>query len=100
MGKNLGDDLAEGKPTLPIIRALQIAGPEQAALLREAITSGGRQHLEEVAEIIDSTDGIDYTLGLARGFAGQAKRAVSALPESLARNALTGMADFAVARSY
>jgi len=100
LGKNLGDDLAEGKPTLPVIRALELGTPESRALLREAIESGGREYIADVAAAIDSTDGIDYTISLAREYAQMAKQALTALPESKERAALEGMADFAVVRTY
>ena len=100
LGKNLGDDLAEGKPTLPVIRALELGTPESRALLREAIESGGREYIADVAAAIDSTDGIDYTISLAREYAQMAKQALTALPESKERAALEGMADLAVVRTY
>ncbi len=100
LGKNLGDDLAEGKPTLPVIRALAVGTPEQRALLREAIEQGGRERIAEVAAIIDSTGGIEYTVSLARRHAASAKQAVALLPESAQRASLEMMVDFAVARTY
>ena len=100
LGKNLGDDLAEGKPTLPVIRALAVGTPEQRALLREAIEQGGRERIAEVAAVIDSTGGIEYTISLARRHAASAKQAVALLPESAQRASLELMVDFAVARTY
>lgn len=100
LGKNLGDDLAEGKPTLPVIRALAVGTPEQRALLREAIVNGGRERIAEVAAVIDSTGGIEYTISLARRHAASAKQAVALLPESAQRASLEMMVDFAVARTY
>jgi octaprenyl-diphosphate synthase len=100
LGKNLGDDLAEGKPTLPVIRAMEIGTPEQQRLLREAIETGGREHIEAVAAAIESTGAIDYTAALARRYAQEAKQLVSVLPESAQRAALEKMADFAVVRTY
>ncbi len=100
LGKNLGDDLAEGKPTLPVIRALAVGTPEQRALLREAIEQGGRERIPEVAAVIDSTGGIEYTISLARRHAASAKQAVALLPESAQRASLEMMVDFAVARTY
>jgi octaprenyl-diphosphate synthase len=100
MGKNLGDDLAEGKPTLPLIRALQVGSPDQRRLLRTAIESGGREHISGVAAVIDSTDGIGYTAALAQEYVRKAKEAAAALPDSRQRDALTGLADFAVVRTY
>ncbi|MBP6809280.1 MAG: polyprenyl synthetase family protein [Chromatiaceae bacterium] len=100
LGKNLGDDLAEGKPTLPVIRALAVGTPEQRALLREAIVNGGRERIAEVVAVIDSTGGIEYTISLARRHAASAKQAVALLPESAQRASLEMMVDFAVARTY
>jgi octaprenyl-diphosphate synthase len=100
LGKNLGDDLAEGKPTLPVIRALAVGTPEQRALLREAIENGGRERIIEVAAVIDSTGGIEYTISLARRHAASAKQAVTLLPESAQRASLEMMVDFAIARTY
>jgi octaprenyl-diphosphate synthase len=100
LGKNIGDDLAEGKPTLPIIRAMTAGNAEQRELLRVAIEGGGREHIDAVARVIAETDSIDYTVQLARGHAETAKAAVSVLPESPARAALIGLADFAVSRTY
>ncbi len=100
LGKNLGDDLAEGKPTLPVIRALAVGTLEQRALLREAIEKGGRERIAEVAAVIDSTGGIEYTISLARRHAASAKQAVALLPESAQRASLEMMVDFAVARTY
>jgi octaprenyl-diphosphate synthase len=100
MGKNLGDDLAEGKPTLPVIRAMETGSAEQRRLLREAIQTGGREHIDAVAAAIESTGAIDYTSALARRYAQEAKKAVSVLPESAQRTALEKLADFAVVRTY
>ncbi|PLY15435.1 MAG: octaprenyl diphosphate synthase [Sedimenticola sp.] len=98
IGKNIGDDLAEGKPTLPIIRAMQTGTPEQKAALREAIEKGGREYIETVMSAIESTDAIEYTSRLAAEEANKAKQALSALPPSLYRDALAAIADFSVAR--
>jgi octaprenyl-diphosphate synthase len=100
LGKNLGDDLAEGKPTLPLIRAMEVGTSAQRALLREVIETGGRERIAEVAAAIDSTSAIDYTISLARRYAGDARVALSPLPESAARIALERLADFAVERTY
>jgi len=100
LGKNLGDDLAEGKPTLPLIRAMEVGTPQEQALLREAIQTGGRDRLADVAVVIDSTNGIQYTIELARRYAQQAQQAIAILPGSDQRNALEKMVDFAVARTY
>jgi octaprenyl-diphosphate synthase len=100
LGKNLGDDLAEGKPTLPIIRAIEAAPAEQRKLLREAIETGGRDRIQFVAGAIESTRAIEYTIALARRYAQTALDAVAALPESAPRTALEKLAEFAVIRTY
>jgi octaprenyl-diphosphate synthase len=66
IGKNIGDDLAEGKPTLPLIRAMQVGTPEVNALIREVIEEGGVDRVDEVIKAIQSTDAIEYTANLAR----------------------------------
>ena len=100
LGKNVGDDLDEGKPTLPIIRAMQVGTPEQRALLRDAIEHGGRDRIETVTAAIASTDAIDYTTQLAQSYAARAKDALKRLPASPANDALAMLAEFAVARTY
>jgi octaprenyl-diphosphate synthase len=98
IGKNLGDDLAEGKPTLPLIRAMQVGDAATAKLLREAIEQGGADMVAAVIKAIESTDGIAYTARLARDEAEAAKAALEALPPSAFRSALAALADFSVAR--
>ncbi|NCC26893.1 MAG: octaprenyl diphosphate synthase [Gammaproteobacteria bacterium] len=100
LGKNVGDDLDEGKPTLPVIRAMEVGTAEQKALLRKAIEEGGRKYMESVVEAIASTDAITYTTRLAEDYANKAKRALSALPPSSATDALATLADFAVDRKH
>ena len=100
LGKNVGDDLDEGKPTLPVIRAIDKGTPDQRQLLRTAIENGGRDRIDEVISAIASTDAITYTAQLARDYARQAKDALTPLAPSDAVDALAAMADFAVARSY
>lgn len=98
IGKNLGDDLAEGKPTLPLIRALQMGTPEQQTLIRQAIEHGGRELIEPIMQAIESTDAIQYTAHLAKIEAEKAKEALAALPSTAFRSALAALADFAVDR--
>jgi octaprenyl-diphosphate synthase len=99
-GKNLGDDLAEGKPTLPLIRALQQCEPQRAGLIREVIRSGGRERLEEIMATIESTGGLEYTARLAQTEADQALAALAALPETPYREALAALVRFAIARQH
>ena len=98
IGKNIGDDLAEGKPTLPLIRAMQVGTPEVSALIREVIEEGGVDRVDEVIKAIQSTDAIEYTANLAREEARLAKEALEALPASAYRDALAAVADFSVDR--
>ncbi|MCP5140936.1 MAG: octaprenyl diphosphate synthase [Zoogloeaceae bacterium] len=100
IGKNVGDDLAEGKPTLPLIYVMRNGAPEHAAVVRKAIEEGGREKIDEVIKAIESTDAIQYTTRLARQEADFAKAALADLPDSPYREALLALADFAVERSH
>jgi len=100
MGKRLGDDLEEGKPTLPVIHAMSVGTAEQRQMLREAIEHGGRERIDEVAAVIATTNAITYTAELARGYARLAQEALAVLAPSDATDALAALADFAVGRSY
>ena len=99
-GKNLGDDLAEGKPTLPLIYALRHCAPDQAQLIREVIKNGGREGIESVMHTIESSGGLEYTARLAQTEADQALVALAALPVSPYRDALAALVRFAVARQH
>jgi len=98
-GKNLGDDLAEGKPTLPLLHALRHGNDEQRALIRLAIEQGGLAQLGPIVEAIETTGGLDYAIGFAQRETTQALVALEALPESKHRNALAGLARFALDRT-
>ena len=100
MGKNVGDDLAEGKPTLPIIFALKHADPEQAQMLKQVIEHGDRDQLEQVVEVIQSTKAIDYTQQVALQEVELAKQHLECLPDSDYKMALLSLADFSVSRLY
>ena len=99
-GKNVGDDLAEGKPTLPLIHALRNGSEADRQLIRHAIEQGGVADIERITAIIESTGGLDYTARLARQEANLAIDALADLPASAQREALRGLADFAVNRTY
>lgn len=100
LGKNVGDDLAEGKPTMPFIHAMRESGSKARGILRQALAEEGLGKLEQVLEIIASTQAIEYTLDLARKVAGQAKSALEILPPSPEREALAFLADFSVERQF
>ena len=98
LGKNIGDDLAEGKPTLPLIHAMRHGTPEQARIIREAIEHGGLEYIEIVTRTIESTGALDYTSRLAEREAEQAIASLAPLADSSAKDALVGLAHFAVNR--
>lgn len=100
LGKNIGDDLAEGKPTLPLIHVLREGTPEQVAVVRSAIESGGLDRIDAVRAAIASTGAIEYTARSAQQEAEMAVQALEAIPESPFREALAGLARFAVSRTY
>ena len=98
-GKNLGDDLAEGKPTLPLIHALRHATPAQQALIRQVIEFGGLEYLDEITATSESTGGLTYTARLAEDEALRASAALEGLPGSPYKEALLSLARFAVIRN-
>ncbi len=100
LGKNVGDDLAEGKPTLPLIHAMRHGAPEQARIIREAIEQGGLEHIDLVTRTIESTGALDYTARLAAEEAERAIASLEPLPVSPVRDTLIGLARFAVNRRY
>jgi octaprenyl-diphosphate synthase len=99
-GKNVGDDLAEGKPTLPLIYAIKHGNAAEAALIRKAIEEGGLAELAHVIAAIQRTGALDYTRRQAEAEARAASAALTALPHSKYRESLLQLADFAVTRDY
>lgn len=100
IGKNVGDDLAEGKPTLPIIFALSKGNPEQTAHLSEVIKQGDRDQLESVIDIIQATGAVEFTEQVALAEAEQAKHKLADLEDSEYKTAMVALADFSVSRLY
>ncbi len=98
LGKHLGDDLAEGKPTLPVIYALQHGTDSQRCMIRQAIEHGGLDHLAEITRAVASLGGLAYTARLAEREADQALAALAPLPETAFKEGLSALAKFAVAR--
>jgi octaprenyl-diphosphate synthase len=99
-GKNLGDDLAEGKPTLPLIHALRLSEDKAVKqMIRGAIEQGGLDQLEVIVATIESTGALEYTRRLAQDEASQALTALHALPETPCKEGLAALARFAVERS-
>jgi octaprenyl-diphosphate synthase len=100
LGKNLGDDLAEGKPTLPLIIAMRQGSEAQRTLIREAIQHGGRDRLDAIRAAIESTGALEYTLALAQTEASLAEGALGAVPDSDFKDALASLSGFAVRRRF
>lgn len=100
LGKNIGDDLAEGKPTLPLIYIMQKGSEEERELVRRAIESDGITLLHQVSDIIQNSGAIDYTYEIARQEAQVAQEALEPLDESELKQALLSLADLAVNRSH
>jgi octaprenyl-diphosphate synthase len=98
IGKSLGDDLAEGKPTLPLIRAIAAGTPEQATLVRRTIVEGGRAEFPAVLEAIVATRALDYAREVAAREAEAARRAIAAFAPSEHRDSLLELASFSVTR--
>jgi octaprenyl-diphosphate synthase len=98
LGKNIGDDLAEGKATLPLIYAIERADPAQAASLRRAIETGGLDSLDNIVGAIRDSGAIENAHRCAQQYSDAAKAALSTIPKSTARDALQMLADYAVTR--
>lgn len=99
-GKHLGDDLAEGKPTLPLIYAIQHGSAEQAAVVRRAIEQGDVEQFAAVLEIIRSTGALDFTRRQALREAESAREAIASLPDSKYKQCLLELAEFAATRQF
>lgn len=101
MGKNIGDDLAEGKPTLPLIYAMEHGDDSQAELIRQCLTQEqlNQKTLSQVIEIVRGCGALEYTRKLASAEADQAMSAIAALPQNQYRDALEVMARFSVNRN-
>lgn len=98
LGKNTGDDLAEGKTTLPLIYALKHANPTDAALIRQAIEQNNRDNLPAILDTIAKTGAVTYTLNKAQEFAEKAIEHLEELPPSNYRDGLQNLAEFAIKR--
>jgi octaprenyl-diphosphate synthase len=100
IGKNLGDDLSEGKPTLPLLYAMHKSTPEHAAIVRKAIQLGGLENLDAVLAAVKATNASEYVLDLAKSESEEGCAAIAHLPDSIYKKALMDLATFAVERSY
>ena len=98
-GKNLGDDLSEGKPTLPLLRVLECGSPAQQALVRAAITEPGGADFDAIMRAIRETGALEYTASAARDEAAQAAKLLDSLKPSPSRQSLLELCAFAVERT-
>ena len=98
IGKSLGDDLAEGKPTLPLIRAMACGSAAQAATVRRAIIEGGRDDFAQVLEALRATGALEYARGVAEREAEAARRALQGVSASNYKDSLLELASFSVVR--
>lgn len=99
MGKNVGDDLAEGKPTLPLIQAMKLVTPVDAELISQAIRTGGLEHLEQILELVRRSGALDYTLARAQEESDLALAALADVPASPYRQALEDLTRLALSRN-
>lgn len=100
IGKNLGDDLSEGKPTLPLLYAMHKSMPADADTVRKAIQLGGLESLDAVLAAVKTTNASEYVLNLAKSESEEGCAAIAHLPDSVYKKALINLAAFAVNRSY
>ena len=100
MGKNVGDDLAEGKPTLPLIYAMQKGSIEQVTLIKSAIEKGGYDKIDQVQAIVQHTGALSYTEDMAQKQAQLAIDALACLPDSEYKTLLENIARLSVHRSH
>ena len=99
-GKNLGDDLAEGKPTLPLIYVMAHGSADEAAAVRAAIETGGIENFEAILAAVHNTGALDYARRVAQGEADAATAAMAAVPDSKYRQCLLQLPRFAVERNF
>ena len=98
MGKNAGNDLAEGKPTLPLIIARERCNESQRAMLDMAIRDGGIDDIEPILAVINETDALKSAMSIAHAHSADARQAISILPESPWRSALEQLTDYSINR--
>jgi octaprenyl-diphosphate synthase len=99
-GKNVGDDLAEGKPTLPLLFAMKHGTPEESGIIRAAILEGDASHFQQILSIVQRTGALDHAHRQAQAEADLARLSLDALPDSQYKTALLELSSFAVAREF
>lgn len=100
MGKNVGDDLAEGKPTLPLIYAMAHGSKSEAEMIKDAIEQGGLDQIDAITQTIQTTGALEYTQKVAREEADLAIAQLALIPDSDYKDALITLANFSVERSF
>ncbi|MES2822676.1 MAG: polyprenyl synthetase family protein [Pseudomonadota bacterium] len=100
LGKNVGADLAEGKPTLPLIHAMRSGTAAQAEIIANAIRNGDASQLAAILDIVHITGAMDYTLSCAREHVREAIAELQHLPDNIYTQAMHQVAEFALARTY
>ena len=100
IGKNLGDDIAEGKPTLPLLYAMRNGNEEQRQLIRNAIEQGGLEDLTAIMQAVKDTGALDYVREIAKQEAALACKAIAHLPKTVQYQSLIDLADFSVTRTF
>jgi octaprenyl-diphosphate synthase len=100
LGKNSGDDLAEGKPTLPLILSRKKLDAQQQLLIDESIRNGGIEHMERILELIQSSGALDESMEVARSRSAAAIQAISGLPDSAWKDAMIALASYSVSRQF
>ncbi|NBW61403.1 MAG: octaprenyl diphosphate synthase, partial [Methylophilaceae bacterium] len=99
-GKNLGDDIAEGKPTLPLLYAMRHGNQQQAQLIRTAIEQGGEHNIQSVIDAVQQTDALQHVRILAQQEAHLACQAIAHFPVTPAKQRLIELAEFSVTRDF
>ncbi|MBU3645089.1 MAG: octaprenyl diphosphate synthase, partial [Candidatus Methylopumilus sp.] len=100
IGKNLGDDIAEGKPTLPLLYAMRHGNQQQAQLIRTAIEHGGEHNIQNVIDAVQQTDALKHVRELAQQEADLACQAIAHLADGPAKQRLIDLAEFSVDRDF
>lgn len=100
LGKNIGDDLADGKATLPLLHALKHGTPHQQQCIRDSLSQGNRTAFPEILEAITATNAIEHTLNVAKQEVEHAITALACLPESVYKEALRDIAYYALHRDH
>lgn len=100
LGKNIGDDLAEGKATLPLIYAMKNGTQQQQHLIQEAIKNASLDKLDAIFDAIRATGALEYTMSCARKHAAEAKRCLADLPDTKEKKAMVELASFSIDRKH